>query len=150
MWRPTGASPERHTNDSRTLRSGLSTFRSTISLVTVLPLVPSQPIDTNAALPILFWMTLPIVAFAVAGGLAVGTVVFGIVNAVVKPIVQLLSLPLTILTLGLFSLVINAAMFGLTSLFSPLSIDGFWAAFWGAIIVALVSWFASSLVRDRT
>ena len=70
--------------------------------------------------------------------------------AVIRPVVALLSLPLTILTLGLFSLVINAAMFGLTSLFSPLSIDGFWAAFWGAIIVALVSWFASSLVRDRT
>ena len=102
---------------------------------------------------IAFWVASQVVAGIHLPGL-VGTlfaaVVFGLINAVIRPVVALLSLPLTILTLGLFSLVINAAMFGLTSLFSPLSIDGFWAAFWGAIIVALVSWFASSLVRDRT
>ena len=102
---------------------------------------------------IAFWVASQVVPGIHLPGL-VGTlfaaVVFGLINAVIRPVVALLSLPLTILTLGLFSLVINAAMFGLTSLFSPLSIDGFWAAFWGAIIVALVSWFASSLVRDRT
>lgn len=70
--------------------------------------------------------------------------IFGLVNAVVKPIVSFLSLPITCLTLGLFALVINAAMLGLTawiSSYTPvhLTIDSFVTAFIGAIIVAIVS-----------
>ena len=69
-------------------------------------------------------------------------------NAVVKPVVQLLSLPLTILTLGLFLLVINALMLMLTSwitsavhLFgAEYVVSGFWAAFFGAIVIGLVNW----------
>lgn len=85
--------------------------------------------------------------------LVVGAI-FGLVNAVLKPIAQLLSLPLIILTLGLFVLVVNALLFWLTAAVSnwlgaPFEVDGFWAAFWGAIVVSLVSWLLSIVVRDR-
>ncbi|WP_433198690.1 phage holin family protein [Nocardia sp. CA-107356] len=80
-------------------------------------------------------------------------VVFTLVNAVVKPIVKLLSLPLVIVTLGLFLLVINALMLWLTAKISEttdygLRVDGFWAAVWGGIIVAVVNWILGVLVPD--
>ncbi|WP_137873575.1 phage holin family protein [Rhodococcus sp. Q] len=70
--------------------------------------------------------------------------VFTVVNAFVKPIVQLLSLPLLILTLGLFTLVINALMLLLTAWITEstglgISVDGFWTAVWGALIISLVN-----------
>ncbi|RVW01557.1 phage holin family protein [Rhodococcus spongiicola] len=80
--------------------------------------------------------------------------VFTAVNAFVKPIVKLFSLPLLILTLGLFTLVINALMLLLTSWISSqtdwgLSVDGFWTAVWGAIIISLVNVVLSALVPDK-
>ncbi|MFE9326201.1 phage holin family protein [Nocardia sp. NPDC052278] len=80
-------------------------------------------------------------------------VVFTVVNAVIKPIVKLLSLPLVIVTLGLFLLVINALMLWLTAKISEttdygLRVDGFWAAVWGGIIVAVVNWVLGILVPD--
>jgi putative membrane protein len=77
----------------------------------------------------------------------IGTV-FGIVNSLIKPLVKLFTFPLIILTLGLFTLVINAAMLGLTSYLSgPLElgfhIRGFWPALWGALIVSIVSMLLS-------
>ena len=73
------------------------------------------------------------------GILAAG--ILGVVNAVIRPIVLLLTLPITILTLGLFTLVINALMLLLVSNLVPgLVIEGFRAAFWGGLIVSLVSW----------
>lgn len=79
--------------------------------------------------------------------------ILGVVNATIKPIVQLLSLPLTILTLGLFALVVNGLLFWLVSAISsglgaPFHVDGFWAGFWGAIVVSIVSWLLSVLVPD--
>jgi putative membrane protein len=85
---------------------------------------------------------------AVAGvfSLALAALVFGLVNAVVRPVLTLLSLPLTILTLGLFLLVINAAMLGLTAWVLPgFRVDGFGPALLGAIVVSLVSWGATRL-----
>ena len=84
--------------------------------------------------------------------LAVGAL-FGLVNAILKPIALLLSLPLIILTLGLFALVVNALLFWLLSAISdgldlPFAVDGFWPAFWGAIVVSLVSWLLSIVVKD--
>jgi putative membrane protein len=84
--------------------------------------------------------------------LVVGAV-FGLVNAVIKPVAQLLSLPLIILTLGLFALVVNALLFWLTAVVSgalgaPFEVDGFWSAFWGAIVVGLVSWLLSLVMKD--
>jgi putative membrane protein len=74
--------------------------------------------------------------------------IFGIVNAVIKPIVLLLTLPLTILTLGLFALVVNALMLMLTSAFSPsYAVDGFLAALLGSIVISILSAILNHLVR---
>ena len=71
--------------------------------------------------------------------------IFGLVNAIIKPIVKLVGCIFYILTLGLISFVVNALLFLLVSwlcglLDIPFHVDGFWAAFWGAIIVGVVSW----------
>lgn len=89
--------------------------------------------------------------------LLIVAVVFTLVNAVVKPIVQLLSLPLTIITLGLFLLVVNALMLMLTgwitTTFQPFGaeyiVNGFWAAFFGAIVIGLVNWVVGMVVPGR-
>lgn len=79
--------------------------------------------------------------------------IFGLVNATIKPVAKLLSLPLLILSLGLFALILNALLFWLTAAVSgavgaPFEVDGFWAAFWGALVVSLVSWALSIVVKD--
>ncbi|GAA1500019.1 phage holin family protein [Streptomyces synnematoformans] len=79
--------------------------------------------------------------------------IFGVVNFVVKPLVQLLSLPLLLLTLGLFTLVINALMLMLTSWIADeadlsFHVDGFWTAVLGGLVISIVSW-ATSMVLDR-
>ena len=79
--------------------------------------------------------------------------VFTVVNAFVKPIVKLLSLPLVILTLGLFLLVINALMLLLTAKITDaftygLDVSGFWSAVGGSIIIAVVNWLLSAFVPD--
>ncbi|WP_280255841.1 phage holin family protein [Nocardia wallacei] len=81
-------------------------------------------------------------------------IVFGLVNALVKPIVKLLSLPLVIVSLGLFLLVINALMLWLTAKITEttdygLRVHGFWASVLGAIIITLVNWILGILVPDK-
>ena len=81
--------------------------------------------------------------------------IFGLVNAVIRPILTLLTGPLIILTLGIFTLVINALMLLLTgniaeALGIGFRVDGFGAAFWGGLIISLVSFFLSVFVRDET
>lgn len=74
----------------------------------------------------------------------------GIVNAIVRPLLVILTLPATLLTLGLFLLVINAAMLGLVAwMFDGFTISGFWAAFFGAIVVSVIGWLASSFIGPR-
>lgn len=78
-------------------------------------------------------------------GLALVAVVFTVVNALVRPIVELLALPLVVLTLGLFLLVVNAGMVLLTAAISSalgagLAVDGFWSALWAAIVIGMVNW----------
>ncbi|WP_067815891.1 phage holin family protein [Nocardia inohanensis] len=85
---------------------------------------------------------------------AIAAVVFAVVNAVVKPIIKLLSLPLVVVTLGLFLLVINALMLWLTSKITEttdyqLHVNGFWAAVLGGIIISLVNWILGILVPDN-
>jgi putative membrane protein len=78
------------------------------------------------------------------GGALLAALILGIVNAVLRPILLLLSLPLLVLTLGLFTLVINALMFWLVgALNAGLRVDGFWPAFWGALVLSIVSWLIS-------
>ena len=81
-------------------------------------------------------------------------VVFGIVNAFIRPIAKILTFPLIIVTLGLFALVVNGLMLWLTSSLSAalglgFHVDGFWAAFWGALVVSIVSTILSMLVAER-
>lgn len=81
--------------------------------------------------------------------------VFGLVNAVVKPIVKLISFPLYILTLGLFTLVVNALMLMLTGWLSEqtdygLRVDSFGSAFIGALIISIVSFILSVATRSRS
>lgn len=80
-----------------------------------------------------------------AGTLVLAALLMGVVNALVKPIAFLLTLPITIVTLGIFLLVLNAAMFALVAWMLPgFSVSGFWAALLGWLIVSVVSWVASS------
>jgi len=89
-----------------------------------------------------------------AGVLIVAAVLVGIVNAFLKPIIQVLGCPLYVLTLGLFALVVNALLLELVSwialkLSVPFHVDGFWSALWGAIIIGVVSWLLNLFVPDR-
>jgi putative membrane protein len=81
-------------------------------------------------------------------------VIFGLVNAVVRPIVRLISLPLFILTLGLFTFVVNALMLLLTAWIGDqfdlaFHVDGFWAALLGALVVSVVTFVLNLLLPDR-
>ena len=77
-------------------------------------------------------------------------VLLGIVNAVVRPIAIFLTLPITVVTLGLFLLVLNAGMLALVaSLLSGFQLAGFGSAFLGSIVVSLTSWFASHYVGPK-
>ncbi|MEV6883193.1 phage holin family protein [Streptomyces sp. NPDC051135] len=85
--------------------------------------------------------------------LIVVALVFGLVNMVVKPIVQVLTFPLFILTLGLFTLVVNALMLLLTSWMADkldlsFHVDGFWTAVLGALIISIVSWALNAFLPD--
>ncbi|MHB1142685.1 MAG: phage holin family protein [Sulfuricaulis sp.] len=74
----------------------------------------------------------------------------GIVNAVVRPLLVILTLPITLLTLGLFLLVVNAAMLGLVAwMFDNFTISGFWPALLGSIVVSLTGWLASYFIGPR-
>lgn len=77
---------------------------------------------------------------------AIGAIIFGLINAIIKPILLLLTLPFTILTLGLFLLVVNAICFSLVGYFTPnFQVNGFLDALFGSIIVSLVSGFLNQL-----
>jgi putative membrane protein len=74
---------------------------------------------------------------------------FGLVNALIKPLFQFFTAPLIVVTLGIFTLLINAFLLWLTSLLTnTLSVDSFWAALFGALIISVVSWVFSLLLGD--
>lgn len=78
---------------------------------------------------------------------AIAAGILGIINAVIRPIVLILTLPINLLTLGLFTLVINAAMLQLVSMVVPgLIIDGFRAAFLGAFLISFIIWILNLFV----
>jgi putative membrane protein len=81
--------------------------------------------------------------------------IFGLINAILKPLLTVLSCPLIILTLGLGTLLINTLLFYLAGLFGQaihagFTVDGFWPAFLGALIVSVVSFILSIVLRDAT
>ena len=90
---------------------------------------------------------LPGIRFAGTGTLVVSALVLGIVNALIRPIIFILTVPLTILTLGLFILIVNGISFALAAWLVPgFHVAGLWSATWGAIIVGVTSWIASHFI----
>jgi putative membrane protein len=82
--------------------------------------------------------------------LLIAGVLLGIVNALVRPVVFLLTLPITVVTLGLFLLVVNAAMIGLVAFFlKGFTVDGLVAGVLAAIITGAVSWIGQALIKDE-
>ena len=112
-----------------------------------------------AALGVATWavsgITLPAASgWSKAGTLFVVALIFGIINATLKPLIKVVGCAFYVLTLGLVALVVNGLLLWLTSwvagkLSLPFHITGFWAAFWGAIIVGLVSWVLNLFIRDK-
>lgn len=93
---------------------------NTLILVLVANLTPGVTIES-------FWSAL------------ITSVIFGLINAVIRPLMMLLTLPINILTLGLFTLVTNALMFWLAgTIVKGLTIDNFWSAFWAALLYWLI------------
>jgi putative membrane protein len=89
------------------------------------------------------WITIVIVAF-----------IFGLVNALIRPLLTILTCPLIVLTFGLFTFVVDAVMLALTGwiaeqLHLGFTVDGFWAAFLGALVVSVVSWALTLLIHGE-
>lgn len=90
---------------------------------------------------------MPSIQVSSFGAALVAALVLGLVNAVVRPILVLLTLPVTILTLGLFIFVLNGLLFWMVgSWLQGFEVAGFWPAVFGAILFSLVSWLLSALV----
>lgn len=102
-------------------------------------------------LAIAIWITAQVVSGITIvswTALAAGALVLGVVNAIVRPILVILTLPITVLTLGLFYLIINGVAFGLAAAFVPGFQVGSWsAAILGALLTSVISWFLGIFVR---
>ena len=83
------------------------------------------------------------------GAVLVAALILGLVNAVVRPIMIFLTLPLTVLTLGLFLLVVNALSVGIVAALTPLNVTGFGGAVLGALVLTVISTVLSSLIGAR-
>ncbi|MGY1580730.1 phage holin family protein [Streptomyces sp. MN13] len=118
-----------------------------------------KTIANAGALAVAVWLLDKITLTGDSTGKKVGTLlivalIFGLVNFLVKPIVKLLSLPLLILTLGLFTLVVNALMLLLTSWLADkldigFHVEGFWTAVLGGLIISVVSWALNVVLPDK-
>jgi putative membrane protein len=112
-----------------------------------------------AALGVATWAVSGIELLAGSGWTRVGTllavaVIFGLVNATLKPLIKVIGCAFYVLTLGFAALVVNGLLLWLTSVIAgdltlPFHVTGFWPAFWGAIIVGLVSWLLNLLIGDN-
>jgi putative membrane protein len=93
---------------------------------------------------------IPGINVASPGTALVAGIVLGLVNAIIRPLLILFTLPATLLTMGLFIFVINAACLGLAAWFVPgFTISGFWAALFGALVISIISWLLSALLTDK-
>lgn len=91
----------------------------------------------------------PGVGFTDTTTLLLAAVVLGIVNAIVRPILVVLTFPITVVTLGLFLLVVNAATIGLTAvLLNGFEVNGLWPGIGAAIVTGVVSWIAGAFIGD--
>lgn len=88
-------------------------------------------------------------AFNSPGTLIAAALLLGVVNAVVRPLAIILTLPLTLITLGLFLLVVNAGMLGLVAwMLDGFAISGFWTALGASLLVSIFSWVASGVIGN--
>ena len=111
-----------------------------------------------AALGVATWAVSGIELLAGSGWSRVGTLlavalIFGLINATLKPLIKVVGCAFYVLTLGLAALVVNGLLLWLTSVIAgdltlPFHVTGFWPAFWGAIVVGLVSWVLNLLIGD--
>lgn len=91
----------------------------------------------------------PGVDFTSTGSLIAAALILGLVNAFVRPILVVVTFPITVVTLGLFLLVVNAAMIGLTAMFlGGFEVEGLWAGVGAAIVTGVVSWLAGAFIPD--
>ena len=103
---------------------------------------------TAATIALAAWL-IPGIELTGIGAAVVAALVFGVVNAIIRPILVVLTFPITLLTLGLFIVVVNALCFWLTSALVPgFAVRGVWPAVLGSLFVSLVSWIANAVVRD--
>ncbi|HXF34810.1 MAG TPA: phage holin family protein [Candidatus Acidoferrales bacterium] len=101
----------------------------------------------NAVALLIVAYIIPGVAVTSFAGALIAALALGIVNAIIRPILILLTLPLEILTLGLFTFVINAALFWWVGhLGIGLVVAGFWPALWGAIVLSIISFLIARLL----
>ncbi|MFJ4816773.1 MULTISPECIES: phage holin family protein [Streptomyces] len=117
-----------------------------------------KTVANAGALAVAVWLLDKITLTGDSTGKKIGTLIivallFGVVNFLVKPLVKLLSLPLLILTLGLFTLVVNALMLLLTSWLADkldvsFHVEGFWTAVLGGLIISVVSWALHVVLPD--
>lgn len=105
-------------------------------------------VNTLALIAVAYLM--PSITVSSFGAALIAALVLGLVNAIVRPVLVLLTLPVTILTLGLFIFVLNGLLFWMVGEWlEGFSVGGFWAGVFGAIVFSLVSWLLSALVlRD--
>jgi len=90
--------------------------------------------------------------FAVSGvgGALAAALILGIINAIIRPILLFLTLPINLLTVGLFTFVINGLMLQLTAMVvKGVSVSGFWSAVWASILISIVSMFINSLIMPQ-
>ena len=106
-----------------------------------------------AMLALALWVSTQIVSgvsVASWGALAAGSAVLGVVNTIVRPVLTFLTLPITILTLGLFYLVVNGAAFGLAAALVPgFDVSSFLAAVLGALVTGVAAWLVGGVVKTR-
>jgi putative membrane protein len=104
----------------------------------------------NAAAVFLAANLVPGISVSGYGTVLLAAVILGFVNAIIKPLLIVLTLPLTFLTLGLFIFVVNAICLALVAWVVPgFTIHGFGAALLGALVISVVSWLLNSLLSDR-
>ena len=107
-----------------------------------------QAVVTGLGLWLAAWLV-PGVAFLSTGSLIAAAVLLGLVNAIVRPVLVFITFPLTVITFGLFLLVVNAATIGLVAMFlGGFVVEGLWAGVGAAIVTGVVSWVAGSIVPD--
>ena len=104
---------------------------------------------TAVAVCVAAWIV-PGIQYTSFTGLAFASLLLGIINALVRPVLLILCLPLILVTMGLFILVLNALLLWFVSGILPgssFTVAGFWAAFWGGLVISIVSWILRAFFR---